>query len=475
VGGGAGAASATGAWVGCAITSFILLFVGGIIGFVMFQPGGPFNARMVAVNQALTLPAAQGAAPDVAAMFYNVNAETQVIGRVSRADSKLAWKTEDLPGDGYVDEMVSDGERVYAAVEANLLAFDAQDGSPTWTVSMPDQLDSGERNLVLADGLVIVMTMDRSIQAYAAETGQLVWSRLLLSYARGLRVIDNQLVILDYAGEETDLHVFLLDPADGSEELDLLPVCLSPDSWEENLDDDSGFVYDAASNDLYLVFGSSFGCIQRYNLETGQLVWETQSDESLDATFFGFNYLQTPSTLFFGNQNQLFALDKGSGALELLLEDESYELAPLTLGGDTLIVRAQRTKGSQRFELWGLDPGSGARTWQLVPENSDPVDPPNGMSGLIDSGESGWTWQITPAGLLLLKFQAEPNQLVLQTINPADGSSVGEKVIPLKRVTGDFYSIPIIIGWNDMEIYFILDTRVYALDVVTGQIVMEYQ
>ena len=45
----------------------------------------------------------------------------------------------------------------------------------------------------------------------------------------------------------------------------------------------------------------------------------------------------------------------------------------------------------------------------------------------------------------------------------------------MKNVTGDFYSVPVIIGWNEDEIYFILDAKVYALDAVTGQLVMKYQ
>ncbi len=475
VGGAAAAATATGAWLGCAITAIVLLIVGGIIGFAMLQPGGPFTPRLVAVNQAITLPAAQDTPPDVAAMFYNVNDESRVIGRVNRADGSLAWKTDDLPGNGYVDGMASDGERVYVAVEANLLAFDARDGSPAWTVNLPDRLDSGDNNLILAGGLVIVMTMDRSVQAYAADTGQLAWSRPLLSYARGLRTMGKWLVILDYAEEENDFHLFLLDPANGREEQVIFPVCKSDSFWEENLDDGSGVIYDSASNALYLAFGSSLGCLQRYDLDSGQLVWATQSEDSFNTTFYDFNYYQTPSTIYFGNENRFFALDKQSGMLKLLFEDDAYDLAPLALSKDTLIILARRTRGSQRFELWGLDPGSGERTWQLVPENSSPVDPPNEMSGLIDSDESGWTWRLTPAGLLLIEFQAEPNQLVLKTFDPASGSSLGETTIPMKDVSGDFYSVPTIIGWHGTEIYFTLDTRVYVLDTATGRIVLKYQ
>ena len=475
------AATATGAWIGCAIAAFVLLFVGGIIGFAMLQPGGPFTPRLVAMDQSILVPAAQDAAPDVVALFYNVNDETRLMGRVGRADSKLAWQTDPLPGDGFVEALATDGERVYAAVEADLLAFDAADGSLAWKTSLPDKLDSGESSLVIKEGLVIVMTMDRSIQAYEAKTGNQVWSRPLLSYARELRVMGDWLVILDYIGDEYDFNLFLLDPADGSEGHVIFPTCKSGSSWEETLDDDSGIVYDSAADALYLAFGSSLGCLQRYDLGSGQLTWETQSGNSFDTSFYGFDYFQTPNTLYFGNNTRLFALDKQNGALKLLFEDDSYEMAPLTLSGDALLVLARRTKGSQRFELWGLEPAppsgtmSGKRIWQLVPENASPVDPPYEMSGLVDKDEAGWTWQLTPASLLLIRFEAEPNQLALTTYDPAEGSSLGERTVPMKEVIGDFYSVPAVIGWHANEIYFVLDGKLYALDVVTGQLVMKYQ
>lgn len=471
----AAAATATGAWLGCAIPAFIFLLVGGILGLVMLQPGSPLVPRMVAMEQAVLLPAAQDAPPDVAALFYNTNDESRSISRVNHSDSKVAWKTGPMPGDGYVDEMVTDGERILAAVEAELLAFNASDGSLLWRAALPDRLDSGEDNLVIVDGMVIVMTMDRSIHAYDAGTGSEVWNRSLLGYARGLRVMGGRLVILDYLEDEYDFNIFLLDPRDGSEQRVIFPICTSDASWEENLEDDSGIVYDAAADALHLVFGSSFGCIQRYDLGTGRLTWEIHSEDSFGTGFYGFNFLQSADRIYFGNQGRLYVLTKQGGALKLLLEDEAYEFAPLALSDQTLLLLTRRIKGSQRLELWGLEASTGEHAWQMVMENSGHVDPPYEMSGLVDKGESAWTWKLTDAGLLLIKFQAEPNQLLLTMYNPADGVALAEQVIPMKDVVGDFYSVPVVLAWHAGEVYFILDTRIYSLDVTTGKLIMEYQ
>ncbi len=58
----AAAVTATGTWLGCAITGFVLLIVGGIIGLVMLQPGGPVIPRMVAMQQAVHPPCCTGCA-----------------------------------------------------------------------------------------------------------------------------------------------------------------------------------------------------------------------------------------------------------------------------------------------------------------------------------------------------------------------------------------------------------------------------
>lgn len=471
----AAAVTATGTWLGCAITGFVLLIVGGITGLVMLQPGGPVIPRMVAMQEAVILPAAQDAAPDVVALFYNVNDETRVLGRVGYAEGKLSWTTEPLPGDGYVDEIVTDGERIYSVVEADLLAYNVMDGSLSWKTALPDKLDSGDDNLIIMDDMLIVMTMDRSIQAYDSGTGNKIWSRPLLSYARGFRSMGKWLAILDYIEGGHDFNIFLLDPVDGTEDRVIFPTCRSDSSWEENLDDDSGIVYDTAANALYLVFGSSFGCIQRYDLGSGELAWEIRFEESFGNSFHDYNYLQTADWLYFGNRARLYVLDKQAGVLKFLFEDEAYEMVPLALRDDTLLILARRTKGSQRFELWGLDSSSGERTWQMIPENSNPVDPPYEMSGLVDKGDSGWTWQLTPAGLLMIEFQAEPNQLLLRTYDPANGTSLSELIIPMKDVVGDFYSVPLVLGWHADELYFLLDGRLYALDVTNGELMMEYQ
>jgi len=190
---------------------------------------------------------------------------------------------------------------------------------------------------------------------------------------------------------------------------------------------------------------------------------------------YGFNSLMTDAEIYLQNDGQLLSIDKATGTVKTLLTDEDYQFVPLAVSGNTLLVRAMRTRGTERFELWGVDPATGKQDWTLELENSTPIDPPEELIGLIDSDESGWSWHLGPSGLLLLEFQAEPNQLVLTLINPSDGTSQSEQTIEMKKVTGDFFSAPTIIGWWGEVVYFILDTNIYALDTTTGEILSSFQ
>ena len=160
--------------------------------------------------------------------------------------------------------------------------------------------------------------------------------------------------------------------------------------------------------------------------------------------------------------------------MNVLMNNPDYETVLLALAGDKLIVRARRTRGTERFELWGVDTASGTPAWQMAMQGSSPIDPPDEMAGLIDDTGSAWTWKLTATGLVVMKFQAKPNQLILQTFNPVDGISLGSQTIALGRISGDFYESPTFIGWQGDVAYFSLESNIYSLDVTTGKLKAVY-
>ncbi len=158
--------------------------------------------------------------------------------------------------------------------------------------------------------------------------------------------------------------------------------------------------------------------------------------------------MQTSQYIYYYIEDKLVRVDKASGELQVLLTNTDYETLPLAVQGSNLLVRARVTRGSERFELWGLDAASGSRTWQIDMGKARPVEPPDELVGLVDEDQSGFTWKLDENGLVLLRFEAAPNQVVVQTIDPAKGTVDQEITVPLKAVSGDFYAAPKLIGWE---------------------------
>jgi hypothetical protein len=117
-----------------------------------------------------------------------------------------------------------------------------------------------------------------------------------------------------------------------------------------------------------------------------------------------------------------------------------------------------------------VNAATGGPAWVVDLTGSSPIDPPNEMAGLIDNTGSGWTWKLASTGLVVATFQAQPNQLILETFNPATGSSTGKQAIALKNVSGDFYDIPMVLGWQGNLAYVDIDSSIYSLDITTGQL-----
>ena len=218
------------------------------------------------------------------------------------------------------------------------------------------------------------------------------------------------LVVMDYTDSNSDYGLLFLDPATGTQQNVITPTCNTND-YTANLDTDAGLIYDQAGNALYLVYDFHTGVCNAW-------IWPAEKPSGrptvrIDFSFTpdGLQSLMTDSTLYFSNGNDLLAVDKASGNMKVLLTNPDYELLPLAMAGDKLIVRARKTRGTEIFQLWGVDAASGSPVWQLDLTGASPIDPPNEMAGLIDDTGSGWTWRLASTGLVVATFQAKPNQL----------------------------------------------------------------
>ena len=460
-------------WLGCSVTLAIIVLVGGLIAYFLIQPGGPFTPHYNPDGPVALIPSGEAVAPNFALGLYDSGKDTRFIGLLDGTTSKLIWHAAPLAGDGYVDGLAAGPDLVYAANASVLLAYRKSDGSLAWQAQMPDKLNSGDSTLLVAGGRVITSNSDQTIQAYDAASGAQVWNKRLAGYDRVLRLIGNSLVVVDYTDNNHNFGLLFLDPASGSQQNVITPTCTHAD-YTSNIDPESGLVYDPAGNAIFLVYASPYGCVQRLDLASGQVAWSTGSKDNYNFSMDGFQSLMTGSTLYFSDGSDILAVNKSTGAMQTLLTNPDYDILPLAVAGDKLIVRARRTRGTEKFELWGVNAASGESAWTLDMQGASPIDPPDDMSGLVDDTDFGWTWKLLPTGLVVITFRGQPNQLQLETFNPADGASLGKQTLALKKVFGDFYSIPKVIGWQGSLAYIYVDTVIYSLDVSTAKLKVVY-
>lgn len=87
----------------------------------------------------------------------------------------------------------------------------------------------------------------------------------------------------------------------------------------------------------------------------------------------------------------------------------------------------------------------------------------------MDGDQSAFTWRMVNGQLFWLEFQASPNRLVVQSMDPDNGSVTGEKELTLD-VSGDFYSPPIILAWQDPILWVMEDSEILGIDIFASSV-----
>jgi outer membrane protein assembly factor BamB len=176
----------------------------------------------------------------------------------------------------------------------------------------------------------------------------------------------------------------------------------------------------------------------------------------------------TGTDLYLGTDysGQVVVIDKGNGEARVLVNEENYALAPLGVRGDVVMVSAKRTRGTTKYEIWGIDKETGKRLWSYSLGESEALED---HPGLIAEGDSIWMTHLTEAGLVVLWVRSAPHQVVLETLNPADGVSGGPKTLGLDFDTPFLGSVELL-GWTQDTAWLMLENTVLGVDTRAGTI-----
>lgn len=352
------------------------------------------------------------------------------------AETPQRWQSEPLGDDAsYIyNFFAANNSFVYFTVKTKLYAFNRMDGKTVWQTTLPDEVTNICEDCLRVTGQrVIALTADGTLQAYDAQTGQPVWNVKLNEQPRQLLILGGNPAVKDDRDEHISLFVY--NALDGALLHTIQPQCVNNFSQD---DPQEPYIYDPmwpAADGQSVIFG--FGtydpyCVQQWNGVTGTMAWEALiTDESGSAIRPEDEILVTDSGLYLPAYQELWFVNTTDGTYQRLLRNEDYDLTPLGVVQDTLIVNAYRRVGTARNEIWALGP-DGTVKWSFVPTTEDRMD---NLQSEVAYQEGLWTPIVGEDAVYILTAYSEPKRIGFEKINLQDGTSGGQKIL---NIPSDF-------------------------------------
>ncbi|MBL8058508.1 MAG: PQQ-like beta-propeller repeat protein [Anaerolineales bacterium] len=434
--------------------------------------------RYVVSRAAALVPAVSDAPADIVALVtqYPLNGGDgeQRLVALSGAEPKLLWVSDPLDKDTYDTPIVASQDFVYAVSGARLLALRRADGQLAWTLPLADKLSTNLCGgcLTLAGDTLYALTEDGTLQALEARTGDLLWKYAANEDSpRGLYLLAGRPAFMD---RDDDGHGVLrvFDPATGEMQT-AQPACPTDFNTPDYADWTTPVFLDPEGTSAYIVFGFFRTCIVRLDAATLAENWRVTLPDDFRAFGLDIRPVFTADMLYFSSGAQIVGVAAADGALTTPVADEDYTFVPLTVSDNTLLLRARRQRGSQRYELWAVDQASGERLWTFDLGEQPPLDPPDANTSIIDEDQPVWTWHATSAGVQLLRFKRaaddKSHAILLETLDWRRGASTGTTEVRLGIET-IILSAPQPLGWKGGGLWMVIENSVLALDAARGEI-----
>jgi outer membrane protein assembly factor BamB len=457
--------------------ALILLGVGGVV-FFMTNTSGKIelpkvNLFPLQIHSPSLMIETDGGAPNLIAGTYDGSKSSYALSRLDLGSHKVVWSTLEQKDYLHIDALLAGDTYLYVVMETRLVALQLSDGQQAWEASLPDSLSGAcQRCVLLQQGQVLVLTLDDNLGAYDAQTGHQTWEKRFDNLGYSLYPVQGGVAALYSMKNMNGAVLGVFDVSSGEEVNHIEPTCQPEDSLSDEMDVYSSIILDQSGQGekAYIFFGFFNACVQRWDLSSGKLDWAYEESDQTPVVSRDHPPLLANGVLYYAQADQLRSLDAATGTqLQVLDENSDFSLIPLLVEGQRLLVRAKRTSGTTRFELWGYDLSAGKNLWKRSMLKGEPLDPPDEMVGLITNDESAWTYRLTSSGLWLIAFQANPDQVNLAQVNLDTGELADQKSVALGIDSSmDFIDIPERVENAGDQAWFVLENRIYAIDPEAG-------
>ena len=410
-----------------------------------------------------------GQAPDLLITNWapSRDTDTYYVSYTTRTgrNRKVLWEKELPEADNwYRPRAASDEQYVYYVSGDRLHAWERAGGEEAWEALLSDVVQHSCTHCIgQVQSKVVVLTEDYVLQAVDDESGQEAWMARLnnrLAARNGFHVVGDQIVLLDaMTPDGHDLAVHYYDVDDGELTRQLVSECPDEDEIPRIAADEVFF--SERGDRVYIYYDCGWEpYVEAWDLASGGLDWRVVLPESahgLGAVLIG------QRALYMDSYGGLFAVSLDDGAVQFWVEqvDPDYAVLLLAERGDKLLARAKRTRGSTRYELWGLDL-SGKRMWRH-PMQADT------LYG-VESGSEDWGFRF--ADDLLVVFQVmddgDKDLLLVETLDAITGQVVRESTFEI-----DYDTLEAVV-WGRQTGFLTVGGKAYAVDLASGVVEPEW-
>ncbi len=344
-----------------------------------------------AFNNPLLVPAGDGQPPEMISVMRDASDSQYYLIDTLIKDKKIKWKGAQMGKEYYNVTMRAGAGQLFAGDADKLAAYKTDTGAAAWQVSLASAppLNCPTCQQVLGSS-VVSFGRDGTLQGFNTSDGKPLWSKRLDPFNGKPLDAPEHLVVADAISQtkpSLGVALLVLDPATGETKQRIEATCAAgnakiPSRLQDRVyftpKGDGMFVLYAGSD----MSGNGAGCLQRYDLNTGKLLWSTlfKAGEGFPFSIASWvSVLPTSDALFIlddGNAagSPLLVIDPQTGKARKFVLDAQYRFTLKDASADMLIVEAHPKFDSTRNEYWGVGVEDGARKWQFTMDKAMRID-----------------------------------------------------------------------------------------------------
>jgi outer membrane protein assembly factor BamB len=280
--------------------------------------------------------------------------------------SKLLWTSAPLDEDAYRVEVAQVGDTLFAGVDDQLYALDADTGETHWRTTLRDKLTAGcDRCFAAAGDRLVVRTTDAYLTAFGTRSDEPQWTKRLVSTSGSMSVVGDRLFVVDEPeSKDVPTPVLLVDPATGKTIRATTPQCPedSDTPWDLAMSPGDEVRAVPGGQDVYAVFGFGDTCVVRWNPANGALRWTSRLSGM--SRYDDDEIVDSRQDLVLGTSgNVVVAVDLSSGKARQLDVTGDVAATPSQIVGRTLVALTVTTRGTPKGGMAAWDLATGERLW----------------------------------------------------------------------------------------------------------------